>query len=332
MTTDKQNMHKVIIDSPNQLKAGLDLANEIKVSGDFKNIIICGIGGSALPYNILTSVITTTIPVYIHRDYNLPEFADSLSLIICISYSGNTEEGLSSLQTAINKNLKVIAIASGGKFEELSKQNNIPFAKIPSGIQPRSATGYLFSSLIRILINCGLIKDISFEIMDLAEDLKDINLELEKEGKKLAKKIDKKIPIIYASNNFKSVARIWKIKFNENSKIPAFYNVFPELNHNEMVGFTGIKKLGAKNFAIIILKDQADHERTQKRMKLTANLIKKYGVKTTEFVEIKNGSMMFKIFSTLLLGDWVSYYTALNQKIDPTPVDMVESFKKQMSK
>ena len=239
------------------------------------------------------------------------------------------------MKEAVDKNLKVIAIASGGKFEEIVKQNNLPFAKIPGGVQPRCATGYIFSAVTKILINTGVLKDISFEILDLIEDLKNVNLELEKEGKKLAKKIENKLPIVYSSNTFKSVARIWKIKFNENSKIPAFYNAFPELNHNEMVGYTmknpKLKSQISKLFSAIILRDQADHPRILKRMTLTAKLISKTGIKTN-FVEIKNGSLMFKVFSTLLLGDWVSYYNALNQKIDPTPVDMVESFKKQMLK
>ncbi|OGZ80411.1 MAG: bifunctional phosphoglucose/phosphomannose isomerase [Candidatus Staskawiczbacteria bacterium RIFOXYB2_FULL_32_9] len=335
MIIDKQNMRQVIIDSPLQLKIGLDIAETIKVSGDFKNIIFCAIGGSALPINVLNSIIKTTIPIYIHRDYGLPIWADKDSLIICISYSGNTEECLSSLKEAIDKNLKVIVVSSGGKFEELAKQNNIPFAKLPLGIQPRCATGYIFSAITKILINAGILKDISFEILDLAGDLKNINLELEKEGKKIASKITKKVPIVYSSNNFSTVARIWKIKFNENSKIPAFFNYFPELNHNEMVGFTmknpKFKTQISKLLSVIILRDQADHPRILKRMQLTTKLISKTGIKTN-FVEIKKGSLMFKVFSTLLLGDWVSYFVALNQKIDPTPVKMVEDFKKQMSK
>lgn len=328
MIIDKQNMRQVIIDSPSQLKIGLNLAENIKITGNFKNVIICGIGGSALPVNVLNSAIKTIIPIYIHRDYDLPEFTNGESLIICMSYSGNTEESVSSLQGAINKNYKVIAIATGGKFKELSKANNVPFVEIPSGIQPRSATGYLFSALTKILINCAIIKDISFDISNTVSELTEINLELEKEGKKLANKIKNKLPIIYSSNTFKILARIWKIKFNENSKIPAFYNYFPELNHNEMVGYT---MKNSKLFSVIILRDQADHPRILKRMQLTAKLIKKTGI-NVEFVDIKNGSLMFKIFSTLLLGDWVSYYTALNQKIDPTPVNIVEDFKKQMSK
>ena len=126
------------------------------------------------------------------------------------------------------------------------------------------------------------------------------------------------------------MAHNWKIKFNENSKIPAFWNIFPELNHNEMVGHTGTKKLSGK-FNVIILQDQADHPRILRRMKITAGAMKKLGLKV-DFVDIKQGPLMFKVFATLLLGEWVSYYLALSQKIDPSPVKLVEDFKKQMAK
>ncbi len=326
---DKENMRGVIAESADQLTKGLDLAKNIKIDGTFKDVVICGIGGSPLPIDILTSILLPSVPAYIHRDYNLPPMASKDSLILCISYSGNTEETLSSLQTAINKGFKIIAISTGGKMEEICKQRNISLVKIPSGIQPRSATGYLFSSLATILSNCGIIEDISNDIFHAAEDLNKINPILDKEGKKLAKKLAKKIPIVYASSSLQAVAKIWKIKFNENSKIPAFYNFFPELNHNEMVGFTQIKKIS--NFHVLIIKDKENHPRIIKRMNLTSSLLKKKGIKV-DFLETRDGSLIFRIFSILLLGDWTSYYLAINNKIDPTPVVIVEEFKKMMQK
>jgi len=322
-------MKEVIARSSEQFAEGLSLAKDIKVEGVFKNVIVCGIGGSALPANILNSLATPSVPFYIHRDYNLPSAANRDSLIICASYSGNTEETVSAMQEAIGKGFKVIAIATGGKIEEMSKQNNIPMAKIPAGIQPRSATGYLFSAMAMILANCGITNNLSEDILRTAEDLAKMNPMLEKEGKVLAKKIGKKIPVVYASNNLKNVARIWKIKFNENSKIPAFYNCFPELNHNEMVGFTN-KKLG-ETLHVLIIKDNEDHPRITKRMQLTAILLKKKGVKI-DFIETKEGPLMLRVFSSLILGDWTSYYLALNNKIDPTPVAMVEEFKRLIIK
>ena len=326
---DKSNMKEVIAKSPEQLTKGLNLAKNIKIEGKFKNVIICGVGGSALPANILNSIVSSRIPIYIHRDYNLPGLANEDSLIICISYSGNTEETISALQEAINKNITSVAIATGGKIEKMCEEHNIALAKIPAGIQPRSATGYLFSALSTILTNCGIIEDISSDIFHTAEELIKINSTLEKEGKTLAKKLAKKIPIVYASNNLKAAARIWKIKFNENSKIPAFHNYFPELNHNEMVGFTDKKRVG--NFHVLIIRDNKDHPRTIKRMELMSSTLTKKGVKNS-FIDTKEGTMMFRLFAVLLLGDWTSYYVAINNKTDPTPVVMVEEFKAMMQK
>jgi len=326
---DKENMKGVINKSTGQFATGLDLAKNIKVEGTFKNVIICGVGGSALPADILNSLVVPFVPISIHRDYNLPATANEDSLVICISYSGNTEETISALQSTIDKNITSMAIATGGKIEKMCEEHNIALVKIPSGIQPRSATGYIFSALAKVLTNCGIIDDISGDILSTADELAKINPALEKEGKILAKKLAKKIPIVYASNNFQAIAKIWKIKFNENSKIPAFHNFFPELNHNEMVGFTNVKK--TSNFHIQVIKDKDDHERIAKRMELTSLLLKKKGIKT-DFAETKDGSKMFRMFSSLLLGDWTSYYLAINNRIDPTPVEIVEEFKRLMIK
>ncbi|MFH1968668.1 MAG: bifunctional phosphoglucose/phosphomannose isomerase [bacterium] len=328
MNIDKSNMRQIIIDSPLQLKKGLELVGGVKIEGNFNNVVICGIGGSALPVSILNTVTASNIPILAHKDYNLPSEANEKSLIICISYSGNTEEPISGLQEALSKNLKIIGIASGGRVEEICKKNNLPFVKIPPGIQPRSATGYIFSTLVKVLANSGIIKDLSDEILETTEEIEKMNEGLEKQGKDLAEKLFEKIPIIYASNKFKSIARIWKIKFNENSKTPSFYNYFPELNHNEMVGFSQLKK--DSKFYFIILKDDQSHPRNLKRMDLFGSLLKEKG-SGVSFVDIKQGSLMSKVFSTLLLGDWTSYYLALKYKFDPTPVKMVEEFKKMMA-
>jgi len=331
---DKSNMQEVILNSPNQLKEGLSIAGETKIEGVFENIIICGIGGSALPANILLCWLREKIKksksdvplLYIHRDYNLPPETNEKSLVICISYSGNTEEPLSALKEAIEKKYQVITISSGGKFEEMSKEKNIPYIKVPSGIQPRCATGYLFSILIKVLENSGILEGAEKELLEAGKELE--KTDLRAEGKKIAEILKGKIPLVYASNELKCLARIWKIKFNENSKIPAFYNYFPELNHNEMVGFTDVEK--TRDLQIIILRDkEKDLPRIQKRMELFAELMKEKNI-GVEFVDIKKGNLLFKIFSTLLLGDWTSYYLALQREVDPTPVKIVEQFKKKL--
>ena len=152
--------------------------------------------------------------------------------------------------------------------------------------------------------------------------------QLEKEGKVLAEKLVKKVPIIYASRQYQALAEIWKIRFNENSKIPAFYNYFPELNHNELVGFSEVEKVDAKFYAIF-LQDQTDHPRIAKRMELTAETLQSKNIPVSIIASTK-GSETSKIFSSLMLSDWTSYHLALLNDVDPTPVAMIEDFKKRL--
>lgn len=329
MVEDTGNMKQVIKDSPQQLEKGLELAKDIRLNGTFNNVVIAGMGGSALPADILANLFEISVPVYIHKDYNLPNNISEKSLVICISYSGNTEETISALELAITKKLSIIGVATGGKIEELCKSHNIPFVKIPSGIQPRSAVGYIFSVLAQLFANHQILKDIAEDLKNTKKDLESISDQLEKEGKVLAEKLVKKIPVIYSASTYWPLAEIWKIRFNENSKIPAFYNVFPELNHNEMTGYSEVKKTEAKFYAIF-LQDHADHQRITQRMDLTADILKEKGIPVS-IVAAAKGSLTSKIFSNLILSDWTSYHLALLQDVDPSPVTMIEDFKKKLN-
>lgn len=331
---DKSNLRQVILDSPNQFLKALEFSKDIKIKGKFNQIIICGMGGSALTGDILKTYLAEkkiNLSVFICRDYNLPFFADKNTLIFASSYSGNTEETISCFQEAKKKKLNIIGFSKNGRLEKLCRENNIPFVKYPNdgpNFQPRFALGYSFTSFVSVLINQKIIKDCRNEIKNLAKYLFNLNLELENEGKKIAKKLAGKIPLIYSSSKYsESVARIIKIKFNECSKTQAFYNKFPELNHNEMVGFTKLQG----NYYIIILKDPKDHPRNIKRMEITSQLLQKKGIPLLIY-QMKGKNILEKIFSTIILGDWISYYLALEYKQDPTPVKMVEDFKKRLGK
>lgn len=324
-------MKNVILNFPKQFAKGLEVSENTKIDGPFSNLIICGVGGSALPGSLLPDMgIKFDLPLFVHRDYGLPKITNQNSLIICISFSGNTEETLSAFEEATNKNYKVVAVCTGGKLEKLAKDNSKPVAVVPNDCgQPRFGTGYLVGAVLKVLSNCGLITDQSKRLLEMADNLKPENLE--ERGKGLANKLMNKIPIVYASNQYKSLARVWKIKFNENSKVMAFWNYFPELNHNEMVGLTNIKSQIANcKYYFIILKDEKDNPRVVKRMELTAELIKEAGAEV-EMIEIQGATKTEKIFNTLLLGDWVSYYLSLAYDQDPTPVKIVEEFKKRLA-
>jgi len=338
LSVDKSNMRQVILDFPKQFKvgfgAGAKIKNQISKIKNINNVIVCGMGGSALPGELLKLICTnylktTKAGVHIHRNYGLPYYIKSQKLkvksqlIVCISYSGNTEETLSSYREAIKMGLPIVSIASGGKLLELSKKYKSPVVIIPGGIQPRSALGYQFAALIKILENLKIIKNIEKEILNAAENF--APKKLDGQGKNLAKKLLDKIPVVYSSQRYKALAYIWKIKFNENTKIPAFWNYFPELNHNEMVGYANASKL----LHVLILRDKNDYPRNLKRMGLTAELLKNRGLKV-EFIEIVGKSIWEKILNNLILADWVSYYMAIFEGVDPTPVAMVEEFKKKL--
>lgn len=187
------------------------------------------------------------------------------------------------------------------------------------------ALGFQFAALMKILANAGIIRNELKNISALEKKLKPKNLE--NHGRKIAKKLVSKIPLIYSSGRLVPLTRIWKIKFNENTKIPAFNNYLPELNHTEMASFTKVKN----NFHVIVLRDPADYSRVKKRMELLAKILKVRKV-PVQFINIQGKDILYKIFNNLLLADWISYYLALIYKTDPTPLKIVEEFKLEFSR
>lgn len=325
---DKSNMRAVILSFPKQFKIGLRAAQGVKVEGRFDALTICGMGGSALPADILTIWLNAqkiALPVYINRNYGLPFQTDQRHLVVCISYSGNTEETLDCFEGARQKKLKIVTVSSGGKLAEIAKKYGIASVIVPGGLEPRMALGLQFATLMQILANCQIIEGGLKSVSALEKLLQPQNLE--NEGKVLAKKLKGEIPVIYASDKFKSLARIWKIQFNENSKTPAFSNHFPELNHNEQNQFAGDKN---NQLSIIMLRDAEDHPRVLKRMELLAQMLREMKV-SIDIIDIEGKDILDKTFSSILLGDWTSYHLALLNKVDPTPVKIIEEFKKKLA-
>jgi glucose/mannose-6-phosphate isomerase len=335
---DKENMRQVILDFPEQFRHGIKVAENIAPSLNTKyiihNTLVAGMGGSALPGELLklfNAHLKWGMNVNIHRNYGLPAFIESKAknqesriLTICISHSGNTEETISAYQSAKKLNLPLVAITTGGELARLAKKDGVPLALIPdTGIQPRAATGYLVAALLKILSNAGIIEAQDQELLGLEKILRAENLE--NEGKRLAKSIKGKTPIVYISQNYKALAYIWKIKFNENSKTLAFWNYFPELNHNEMVGYTN-ERFKDKFFTIILRADD-DHPRNIKRMFLMDKIAKEQGYDAVT-IDILGNKLYSKVFTSILLADWTSYYLALEYGLDPSPVHLVEKFKK----
>ena len=318
-------MRQIILDFSKQFNIGLEAASSVKASGKFKRVIVCGMGGSALPGEILKAWVSQSkinFPILVSKEYNLPLSATKESLICVISYSGNTAEPLSAYLEAQRKHLPVVAIASGGELLELCSQNKTPLAVVPEGIPSRSAVGYQTAALFQILINSKIIPNCTDDVRLLSRELKSKGLE--KQGKGIAKKIKNKTPIIYSSLSNKALAYVWKVNFNESSKIPAFYNYFPEANHNELSGFEN-----TRNFYVLILKDPKEDPRIISRMKLTQEIIKKEGVES-EIIKLSGKNVFSKLFRGVLLGLWASYYLALERKVDPSAVRLQDELKNRL--
>ena len=314
---------------PEHLSSARLLGSEVKVSGVDK-VVVAGMGGSAIAGNLLQAYCLEKAPqlsVQVCRGYDVPGNVDKATLVIAVSYSGNTEETLSAVKSAMRKGAKLVVVASGGKLKQQAEQLKKQVVEIPEGIQPRAALPYLFLPLLNILHNSGLIPDPSSEIMHSIDSLKATSGTYKERARLLAEKLVGKVPLIYSSDRMAGIAYRWKTQLNENAKIHAFCHVFPELNHNELVGFT---KLNA-NYYAIILEDEADSRRIKERMRLTKEIAGGKGVPSTQIV-VKGEQLLTRILSAVHIGDLTSVYLARATGIDPEPVAVIESFKKELGK
>ena len=292
----------------------------------YASFILVGMGGSGLPGDIL-KMLNPQLDVLVHKDYGLPPLpkeAFNERLVIANSYSGNTEEPLSAFEEAIQRNLPVAALSMDGKLLSLARKHDTPYVQIPdTGVQPRMGLGFAVRALLKITGQEQLLKETESLVSQLSFAA------AQEQGKNLAQVLAGKVPIIYSSTQNLAIAFTWKLKFSETAKIPAFHNVLPELNHSEINGFDvteNTKKL-SERFSFLFLRDTKDHPRVQKRFEVLEKLYKKRGF-AVEVIELQGSSACFKIFSSFLLADWATYYTALAYGNDPEQVPMVEEFKK----
>ena len=314
-------MEQSIKNFPKQFLFNPEIQNAEKLALA-RRFVVLGMGGSSLAAEIL-KMARPGADIIFHRDYDLPEVDFKDTLVIASSYSGNTEETISGFERARRGNLPIAVISVGGKLIELARGNNIPFIQLPSdGIQPRMGLGYQIRALFKLM---GLDDEL-LETGRLAGSLDVAAAALA--GERLAKKLSGKMPIIYASERNSALARNWKITFNETGKIPSFYNILPELNHNEMTGFdaTEASRPLSEKFHFIFLRDSADDGRVQRRMKILEKLYQDRGF-GVELIDLEGENIWEKTFGSLLIGVWSAYYLALSYGAEPEQVPMVEEFK-----
>ncbi len=337
---DKSGMLRVVESAPTQILDTYKASISVDVKKSYDGIVFAGMGGSAIAGDIVSNLFYDSIKksIYVNRGYFLPAGLSSNSLFIAISYSGETEETLSSLKEAETRGMAIVCISSGGKLKEIAMAKKYPLVDLPSGYQPRAAFYVIFTTIIKVLESLGVIPDQKEPIQEASKVLEmqkgEIGLsrsERTNDAKQLAQKLKDKIPLIISTSGLTEASGLRiKNQFNENSKIAAFSTVFPELNHNEMVGFAALKK-GQHNFAAILLRDDEENVRVNKRIEITKSLI---GANLGGIAEIKSRgvSRLAKLLSLVFYGDLLSCYVALLRGVDPTPVDIITRLKKELKR
>lgn len=322
-------MKKIISSLPAQIRAAVELIPEGRMrKKNLKRIIICGMGGSGISGELLQGLYPD-LQIISNKDYSIPGFIDKDTLSIIISYSGNTEETVSNYKILLRRGTTTAVISSDGWL--LKRKSNLKI-EIPKGLPPRGAIGYLFTPLPFILYKFHLIeRNPQPQLLKLARFLEKKKAAIEKKAKGLAAQSWDKFLIIYADSKlFFPVARRWQCQLNENSKLLAHINLIPEMCHNEIVGLGRPAALNRKT-NIIFLNDPAAHPRNRLRVKILKKTIKKKFSRITEITpQGQNG--LQRLFWTIMLGDFFSYYCAAAAGIDPMPVKRIDYLKKELSK
>lgn len=315
-----------------QLQEALDIANSAVLTQkhNIQNIVITGLGGSGIGGTILSELVQAEcpVPIIVNKDYFLPEFVNSNSLVIISSYSGNTEETLSAMKQAIAKQAQIVCVTSGGEVHSIAKQNNYDTIIIPGGYPPRSCIGYSLVQLFKIVQFNGFVKtDLLNQVKTTIALLDNEKESIKSEATTIAKTLLHKITVIYSLGSCEGAAVRFRQQINENSKMLCWHHTLPEMNHNELVGWT------EKNdsLAVVTFRTSFDYTRTIKRYEICKDLFTKYSNSVTD-ITAKGTSKVEQFFYLINIGDWISCYIADLKNIDAVEVNVITNLKNELAK
>jgi glucose/mannose-6-phosphate isomerase len=338
---DPDNMLQHLHLFPELCERAWKMALDFSLPEDYSKvnkIVVLGMGGSAIGGDLLGSLASTEskVPVLLCRDYTLPEYVDAGTLVIASSYSGMTEETLSAFGQAIETPAKKLAITTGGKLKSLCESKGIPVLCFDYKAQPRAALPFSFFILQGIFQNLRILKNKNQQVTSAISNLNKLNVKIletvplaQNQAKQIAQKLYDNLVVIYGAGITAEAAHRWKTQINENSKMMAYYEVFPELNHNAIVGYSLPEQI-THNTRVVILDSDFLHERVRLRIQITQNLLKQAGI---EYLVLKSEgkSGLSQMLEMVLLGDYVSYYLAMLNGVDPSPVKSIAFLKGNLS-
>jgi glucose/mannose-6-phosphate isomerase len=338
---DPSDMRGRIRELPQQCRIAWQQALALELPPGYAGVdkvVILGMGGSAIGGDLLSSLVTDTgsALVTVNRDYDLPGFVDAGTLVIASSYSGMTEETLSSFTQALDTTAKKLVLTTGGRIAEIAAENAIPVFRIGYTSQPRAALAHSLFPLLGICQSLGIVGNLSQDVdetVHLLEELgttfADASPASDNPAKTLARDMHGHLAVIYGAGILSPVAQRWKTQINENSKAWAFHEAFPELNHNAVVGYEFPKSLAEQAF-VILLRSSHIHPRTRIRYDVVADVLEQAGI-PHRTLDGSGESALSQMMSLVLLGDWVSYYLGILNDTDPTPVKVIDYLKKRLA-
>jgi glucose/mannose-6-phosphate isomerase len=339
---DPENMFGSIWEFPENLADAHKIGANISLNNsyeDVQNIIVAGMGGSAIGGDVVSVLEKDklNVPLVVCRGYTLPKWVNENTLVICSSYSGNTEETLSALEDAVSKNAQICGITTGGKIAKRLNEFKKDVVLIPSGLQPRAALAFSFIPMAMLLEKTGVMElSLSQWITETVESLSTARELYSKENEEnpiyeLAQQIYQKIPIIYADQSTLGVAATrLKGQICENGKMLAYHNELPEFNHNEIVGWENNAELFEHMF-VLWLTDTSDNDRVKHRQEITQNILNDAGVEQY-VIEMTGNSFQERFLHGVHYGDWLSYWCAILHGTDPSPVEKISRLKDELEK
>lgn len=335
---DKNDMLSFCVEAPKHYRQAAMLAKNFTLNyAKPSRIVIAGMGGSGIGGELMKDWARDriTVPIEVCKEYTLPAYAQKNTMVFVVSYSGETEETLSVLRDAVKRKCMIACISSGGKLHEYAEKFGFPHLLVPSGMAPRATLPYLFVPLLTSMEKLGLISNVSEEISETINALEKVSTRNAPENpsrsnfsKKLAENIKGTVPAVYGFGSFRTVAQRLKTQFNENSKNPAKWEAFPELDHNEIVGWEKAREF-AEIFSVIFIRDADEPEEICQRIEVTKELMSK-SIKKTFEIHSLGENLLTKMASVICTGDFTSVYLAIIRGVDPTPVKTISLLKKKL--
>jgi len=294
-------------------------------------LVVCGVGGSAIGGDLAAAALgdRLTLPLMTVRGYGMPSWTPPDHTVLCCSYSGDTEETLACYEAAEALGGRRIVASTNGELAESARRDSVPVIGLPAGLQPRAAVGYMFAVAAEIAALCGAAVGIRTEIDSTAAHLESQRDALTERAAEIAAELEGAVPVIYGGGLTNAVAYRWKCEINENAKLPAFSGPLPELDHNEIVGWSGAGEASDTRFAAVFLEDRAQHPRERQRFEVTADLIEP-NAEAVVRLETEGDSATERLLWAVMVGDLVSLQLAARRGVDPTPIEPIDRLKAEL--